>query len=68
MPTRYGCISVKYHNNMCEHKIYLRQGGGDTQLIDGAAEWAYSNVMSNGENGTYATQPGPMFAGGVVKE
>lgn len=21
MPTRYGCISVKYHNNMCEHKI-----------------------------------------------
>ncbi|WP_337941362.1 DUF4906 domain-containing protein [Parabacteroides sp.] len=67
MPTRYGCISVKYHNNMCEHKIYLRQGGGDTQLIDGAAEWAYSNVMSNGENGTYATQPGPMFAGGSSK-
>lgn len=61
---RFGCISVRYHNNMCEHKIYLRQGGGDTELIDGQAEWAYSNVIKTGANGTYATQPGPMFAGG----
>ena len=61
---RYGCISVKYHNNMCEHKIYLRQGGGDTELISGQAQWAYSNVIKRGTNGTYATQPGPMFAGG----
>lgn len=61
---RFGCISVKYHNNMCEHKIYLRQGGGDTELISGQAKWAYSNVITKGTNGTYATQPGPMFAGG----
>lgn len=62
--TRYGCISVKYHNNMCEHKIYLRQGAGDTQLLSGEAKWAYSNVVGLNANGTYATQPGPMFAGG----
>lgn len=66
--TRYGCITVKYHNNMCEHKIYLRQGGGDTELIKGQAKWAYSNVMEKGKNGTYATQPGPMFAGGNSDE
>lgn len=40
---RYGAIKVTYHNNRCEHMIYLRQGYADTQLLDGGATWSLFN-------------------------
>lgn len=71
---RYGCILVKYHNNQCEHKIYLRQGNAeDVTLIPGSTIWSFGNLVENAEAGTpgakfgiakFATQPGPLFQGG----
>lgn len=71
---RYGCILVKYHNNQCEHKIYLRQGdAADVTLIPGSTVWSFGNLVENSEAGTpgakygiakFATQPGPLFQGG----
>ena len=41
---RYGAIKVTYHNNRCEHMIYLRQGYADTQLLDVGQLGLYSIV------------------------
>ena len=71
---RYACIRVKYHNNQCEHEIYLRQGkNDDIQLIKDGTSWAYGNLVEKTEGystyeiATYATQPGPLFQGGSNK-
>ena len=71
---RYGCILVKYHNNQCEHKIYLRQGNAaDVALMNNSTVWSFGNLVENSEAGTqgntygiaeFATQPGPLFKGG----
>ena len=45
---RYGAIKVTYHNNRCEHMIYLRQGYADTQLLDGGATWSLFNCTTKG--------------------
>ncbi len=65
---RYGCILVKYHNNQCEHKIYLRQGNAaaDVALMNNSTVWSFGNLVENSEAGTqgntygiaeFATQP-----------
>lgn len=48
---RYGVILVKYHNNNCEHRIYLRQGYEPT-VMPGAenAAWSMFNCYGDGDS------------------
>ena len=63
--SRYGCILVKYHNNICEHRIYLRQGYEDTDLGTGV-EWSLYNLKSAFTEVTYPTSTGYFFMGGIT--
>lgn len=60
---RYGAIKVTYHNNRCEHMIYLRQGYADTQLLDGGATWSLFNCSGDNKISEYPTQSGAFFQG-----
>lgn len=60
---RYGAIKVTYHNNRCEHMIYLRQGYEDTQLLDGGATWSLFNCSGDNKITEYPTQSGVFFQG-----
>lgn len=57
----YGCILVKYHNQMCEHRIFVRQGYEDTDLGDGTFWRATNTVME------YPTMSGALYQGGIKK-
>lgn len=59
--TKYGCILVKYHNQMCEHRIFVRQGYEDTDLGDGTFWRATNTVME------YPTMSGALYQGGINK-
>lgn len=64
---RFGIILVKYHNERCEHEIYVRQGYQNTQL--GQAEWSMYNCLGLDDRGNrkmteYPTQTGWLFRGG----
>lgn len=64
---RYGVILVKYHNNQCEHRIYVRQGYQPT-TIEGTV-WSMFNCLGKQSNGSqgyteYPTQTGWLFHGG----
>lgn len=45
---RYGIILVKYHNNNCEHRIYLRQGYHPTTMPGSNVAWSMFNCIGNG--------------------
>lgn len=62
---RYGAIKVTYHNNRCEHIIYLRQGYADTQLLDGGATWSLFNCTEKGSITEAPTQSGYFYQGGA---
>jgi len=62
---RYGAIKVTYHNNRCEHMIYLRQGYADTQLLDGGATWSLFNCTTKGSITNAPTQSGYFYQGGA---
>ena len=62
---RYGAIKVTYHNNRCEHMIYLRQGYADTQLLDGCATWSLFNCTRKGFITEAPTQSGYFYQGGA---
>lgn len=55
----YGCILVKYHNQMCEHRIFVRQGYEDTDLGDGTYWRAMNTEMD------YPTKSGALYQGGT---
>lgn len=61
---RYGMIQVKYHNDWCEHEIFLRQGYQPTTLGHDDYSWSLFNVGKNG-NTTSPTQTGWLFNGGA---
>ncbi|WP_455635985.1 fimbrial protein [Parabacteroides sp.] len=63
--SRYGCILVKYHNNICEHRIYLRQGYTDTNLGTDV-EWSLYNLKSAFTEVSYPTSTGYFFMGGIT--
>lgn len=58
----YGCILVKYHNQMCEHRIFVRQGYEDTDLGDGTFWRATNTVMK------YPTMSGALYQGGTMEQ
>ena len=60
---RYGAIKVTYHNNRCEHMIYLRQGYADTQLLDEGATWSLFNCSGYNVVTKYPTQSGVFYQG-----
>lgn len=60
---RYGAIKVTYHNNRCEHMIYLRQGYADTQLLDDGATWSLFNCSGYNVVTEYPTQSGVFYQG-----
>ena len=62
---RYGAIKVTYHNNRCEHMIYLRQGYADTQLLDGGATWSLFNCTTKGSITNAPTQSGYFYQGEI---
>lgn len=57
----YGCILVKYHNQMCEHRIFVRQGYEDTDLGD-KTYWRATNTVMK-----YPTMSGALYQGGINK-
>lgn len=62
---RYGSIRVKYHNERCEHVIYLRQGYADTKLLNSSdATWSLYNCIGNNQVTSSPTQSGFFFQGG----
>ena len=65
---RYGVILVKYHNMMCEHEIFLRQGYQPT-TINGVT-WSMFNCIGQNNHGVnqitdYPTETGWLFKGGM---
>lgn len=65
---RYGVILVKYHNMMCEHEIFLRQGYQPT-TINGVT-WSMFNCIGLNSGGDsqiteYPTETGWLFKGGM---
>ena len=64
--SRYGCILVKYHNNMCEHRIYLRQGyDKDGTDLGTGVKWSLYNLKAAKEEVSYPTSTGYFFMGGI---
>ena len=68
---RYGVILVKYHNNNCEHRIYLRQGYEPT-VMPGAENAAWSMFNCYGDRNDkkmveYPTQTGYFYQAGSNK-
>lgn len=64
---RYGVILVKYHNKMCEHEIFLRQGYQPTTF--NGTTWSMFNCTGldgSGKPGItdYPTETGWLFKGG----
>lgn len=64
---RYGVILVKYHNEMCPHEIYLRQGYQPTTMNN--TTWSMFNCIGLDNNGDplitdYPTETGWLFKGG----
>lgn len=63
---RYGVILVKYHNEQCEHRIYVRQGYQPTTM--GGSVWSMFNCLGEQSNGqqaytSYPTETGWLFKG-----
>lgn len=64
---RYGIILVKYHNNNCEHRIYLRQGYHPTIMPGSNVAWSMFNCIGDrGDRrvGAYPTQTGYFYQPG----
>lgn len=64
---RYGVILVKYHNEQCEHRIYVRQGYQPTTM--GLSVWSMFNCLGEQRSGqqaytSYPTETGWLFKGG----
>jgi len=63
---RYGVILVKYHNEQCEHRIYVRQGYQPTTM--GGSVWSMFNCLGQQANRqqaytSYPTETGWLFKG-----
>lgn len=65
---RYGVVLVKYHNNNCEHRIYLRQGYHPTTMSGSNVAWSMFNCIGNGSSdrrtGELPTQTGYFYQAG----
>lgn len=64
---RYGVILVKYHNERCEHKIFVRQGYHPTKIKN--VTWNMLNCIGKDRNNQvqmteYPTQTPWFFVGG----
>ncbi|MCM1093536.1 MAG: hypothetical protein NC421_06230 [Lachnospiraceae bacterium] len=57
----YAVIRVEYHNYTCYHLIFVRQGYGADDLIEGGAKWMASNNISNGVVGKSPLDEGSLF-------
>ncbi|WP_293672014.1 fimbrial protein [uncultured Parabacteroides sp.] len=65
---RYGVVLIKYHNNNCEHRIYLRQGYHPTTMSGSNVAWSMFNCIGNGSSdrrtGGLPTQTGYFYQAG----
>lgn len=64
---RYGIILVRYHNNNCEHRIYLRQGYHPTTMSGSNVAWSMFNCVGDGSDRRtteYPTQTGYFYQPG----
>lgn len=57
----HAIIRVEYHNYTCYHLIFVRQGYGADDLIEGGAKWMASNNISNGVVGKSPLDEGSLF-------
>ena len=57
----HAVIRVEYHNYTCYHLIFVRQGYGADDLIEGGAKWMASNNISSGVVGKSPLDEGSMF-------
>lgn len=68
---RHGMILVKYHNEWCEHEIFLRQGYRPVDMGGENSPWSAFNCLgeenSAGIATTSPTQTGWLFNAGVNK-
>lgn len=53
-------ILIKYHNNMCSHRIIVRQGYAPVRL-GGANKWSTFNVYNKNELAKSPLSPGSLF-------
>lgn len=57
----HAIIRVEYHNYTCYHLIFVRQGYGADDLIEGGAKWMASNNVGSGEVAASPLDEGAMF-------
>lgn len=43
---KFGIIKILYHNNMCTHYVFVRQGYEAVSLVQGGESWSAFNVKS----------------------
>lgn len=58
---RYAVIRVEYNNYTCYHLIFVRQGYGADNLLDGGAKWMAKNNLAINEFAATPLDEGSMF-------
>ncbi|MCM1332385.1 MAG: hypothetical protein NC248_07230 [Bacteroides sp.] len=57
----HAVIRVEYHNYTCYHLIFVRQGYGADNIVDGGAKWMASNNVAKGKVAKSPLDEGSMF-------
>lgn len=58
---RYAILRVKYHNETCNHLIFLRQGYDPIALVNGAKKWYSFNLKTTNQMTTSPLDEGSLY-------
>lgn len=65
---RYAIIRVDYHNYMCQHLIFVRQGDTPDALVDDGTKWCAMNLKTKTELAKNPLDEGSLFKRGNLEE
>ena len=58
---RYAIIRVEYHNYICQHLIFVRQGDKPDDLVTGGVKWYAMNMKTTSELASNPLDEGSLF-------
>ena len=65
---RQTVIRVDYHDYTCQHLIFVTQGDGPVQLVDGGAKWHNRNLLAAGKEVDTPLDEGSLFRYGNLEQ
>ena len=66
--SRHAVIRVSYHNNTCNHLIFVRQGYAPVALLDEGRAWHTFNMKTATEETDSPVEEGSLFKWGNLNE